>query len=934
MPKIEKCLESIGYAELTPLQKKAFDIIFRKKLSTIIVAPTGSGKTEAAIIPVFYDIRANNRRPISAIYITPLRALNRDITLRLKRIGKCFGVRVELRHGDTPYSMRRKISSNPPHVLITTPESFTYIVLNKSLRSYLKNLKYIIIDELRDLIESKRGILLLSLIYYLQKLGIINNDIIKIGLTATLVRENEARQLLEGRTIPVKTHVIRGENPRRLEIDLRVPKCDRLCEKISEIIHDKQLSARITSILKLIRKYRHVLIFVNTRSLSEKLSYMLNKASEFLGLDLKIGVHHGSLSRKHRLEIEEGFRKGSIDALIATSSMELGIDIGLVNYVVQYMSPRQTIRLVQRIGRSGHKLYGVGKGCILSLDNPLEILESFVLTKRAMANILEKENIIYNPLDVLTYIISVLLVVKSEGINISKLYQLITDYPIFQGLSYEKFERVIEYLVYSRIIRIRGERIFPSGKTRLYLYKTNMIPETSDVPVIEVSSGTKVGVLNEEYVLVNVNPGDPIVLGGELWKVIEYDKDARKLYVEKIEAEIPPIIPHWEGENIPVEYNVARNVGAIIRLLSIKNNISGYPKSVIDAVNELITGRDIVFCDNRIVVEYVRDKGIIIVYITGGTRVNNLLKEILRFHVKLRYPMYKINVYSTPYYIILQSYNVPLDVRILDLVYDILKNLKQIIHNDISVIIRKTPYFYWRIYQVGQRFGAINPATDKINRSLLEKLGETIIGDEALNEVLSKDFDLNELLNLAEKIDNGGIEVVKTISDSVEKSLLKKIVKNAPVISESLGVVDYNVYKDRILSRRIRIICINCGYIIEGKVSDLINDKEIYRCPRCGLRTLAPLKVIDNNVLSILDKWRRGRRLRHEEKKIIDDLKKRALLLTYYGKTALILLASPGVGVTEAIKILKRSTSEDEMYRLIYESEKNYLRIKKYLDKK
>ncbi len=933
MLEIKKCLESIGYTELTPLQKKAFDIIFRIKLSSIIVAPTGSGKTEAAIIPVFYDIRASNRNPISAIYITPLRALNRDIALRLKKIGECFGVKVELRHGDTPYSMRRKISRNPPHVLITTPESFTYIVLNKTLRNYLKNLKYIIIDELRDLIESKRGILLLSLIYYLQKLGIINNNIIKIGLTATLVRENEARQLLEGRTIPVKTHIIRGENPRRLEIDLHVPKCSKLCEKVSEIIQDKQLSARIASILEIIKKYRHVLIFVNTRSISEKLSYMLNKASEFLGMNLRIGVHHGSLSRKHRLEIEKGFRKGDIDALVATSSMELGIDIGFVNYVVQYMSPRQTIRLVQRIGRSGHKLYGVGKGCIVSLDNPLEILESFVLIKRAMANILEKENIIYNPLDVLTYIISVLLVIKSEGISISKLYQLITDYPIFQGLSYEKFERVIEYMAYSRIVRVRGNRIFPSGRTRLYLYKTNMIPETSDIPVIEISTGTKVGVLNEEYVLINVNPGDPIVLGGKLWKIVEYDKDARKLYVEKIEAEIPPIIPHWEGENIPVEYHVARNVGAVIRLISTKNKLSGYPQCIIDAVNELIKDQDVIFCDNRIVVEFVRNKGIIAVYITGGTRVNNLLKEILRFHIKLRYPMYKINVYSTPYYIVLQSYNLPLDDRVLDLVYDILKNLKHIIHSDMTAIIRKTPYFYWRIYQVGQRFGVINPATDKINRSLLDKLGETIIGDEALNEVLSKDFDLNGLLSLAEKIDNGYIDVAKTISDSIEKSFLKKIIKNAPILSESLGVIDYNIYKDRILSRRIRIICINCGFTIEGKVSDLISE-EIYRCPRCGLKTLAPLKIIDDNILNALRKWKRGQRLKHDEKKIIDDLKKRALLLTYYGKTALILLASPGVGVTEAIKILKKTTSEDEMYRLIYESEKNYLRIKKYLDKK
>ncbi len=933
MQDINKCLEAIGYNELTYLQKKAFNTIYNNKFSTIVVAPTGSGKTEAAMIPVFYDIMVSKRNPISAIYITPLRALNRDITLRLKRLGKCFGVNVELRHGDTPYSMRKKIARTPPHVLITTPETFTYIVLNETLRKHLRNLRYIIIDELRDLVESKRGVLLLSLIYFLQKLGVVSKDIIKIGLTATLVRENDARQLLEGNMIPVKTCVIREKSLRRLDMDLYVPKCDELCEKISKITYDKQLSARIAIILRLIKKYRHVLIFVNTRSLSEKLSYILDKISNILGLDIRIGVHHGSLSRKHRLQIEDEFRHGNLDALVATSSMELGIDIGLVNYVIQYMSPRQTIRLVQRIGRSGHKLYGVGKGCIIPLDNPLEILESYTLIKRAEKNILERENITYKPLDVLAYVISVLSLIKPNGIRLSELYELIIGYPLFNSLDYTEFEKVIEYLEYSRIIYVRDSRIYPTRKTRLYLYKTSMIPETRDIPVVEVSTGNKVGVLNEEYVLININPGDPIVLGGKLWKVVEYDKDTHKLYVERLDAEAPPIIPHWEGENIPVEYGVARYVGAIIRMIA-TSKTRGYPEHVQNAVKELTSDIDEMFSDKRVIVEYIRSKGLIVVYLTGGTRINNLLKEILRFHIKLRYPIYKINAYSTPYYIVFQSCNIPLDTRVYDLIYELIASLYHLVSDDIRSIVRKTSYYYWRIYQVGQRFGAIDPAADKITRNLLDRLGETIIGDEALNEVLTKDFDLRGLIDIARKIEEGQISVTKIIRQSINDSVLKKVIKHVPILAENVGIVDYNAYKDRILSRKIKLICINCGYTIDGRVKDLVNNNEKFSCPRCGLRTLAPLKILDDKTLRSLEKWKKGRRLRRDERKIIDDLKKRALLLTYYGRIALILLASPGVGVTEAIKILRRASSEDEMYKLIYESEKNYLKIKKFLEKK
>ncbi|MEM4717962.1 MAG: DEAD/DEAH box helicase [Desulfurococcaceae archaeon] len=256
--KIANCLQELGYRKLTDIQKKALMEALREDKSMIIVAPTGSGKTEAAVFPVMLKIKARNVNPIAAIYITPLRALNRDIERRLNTIATCFGINVGVRHGDTPLSIRKNITRSPPHILITTPESFNYIIINEDIRHYLKNLEFIIIDEFRDLIESKRGLLFFTTLFFLEK--VLGKRFFKVALTATMHDDAIARKILsldeQG-----DIELIRDPSLRKIEITVDIPVCrSDLCRDLNNIIKNEDLAARVEEILNKIIQYKYFFV--------------------------------------------------------------------------------------------------------------------------------------------------------------------------------------------------------------------------------------------------------------------------------------------------------------------------------------------------------------------------------------------------------------------------------------------------------------------------------------------------------------------------------------------------------------------------------------------------------------------------------------------------------------------------------------------------
>ncbi len=930
--KFAQCLSSLGYRKISLIQYRAFKSIL-KGFSTIIVSPTGTGKTEAALLPILYYIWRRKLEPINAIYVTPLRALNRDIVERINRIIKCFGLKADLRHGDTPRRLRRAIKENPGHIIVTTPETLQYIIVDRDFREKLRNLRFIVVDEYREVVTSKRGLELLSAINMVERL--IKRRLVKVALTATLSDINKSMCLLDNPSYMVP---IISSSVRELEIHVETPKASG--EVVEEV--DPCFYARLEHIRDIVDRHNHVLVFTNTRDLAERLTWGLSK---LVGLEDRVGVHHGSLSRHHRLGVEELFKKRVLKALVATSSLELGIDIGHIDYVVQYMSPRQSVRLVQRIGRSLHRVESVPRGSIVTLDNFYDILESIALAVRAVRGDLEGEDIPYKPLDVLAHQI-VLRVLIEPGIPYNDLYIEFSTSRVFQGLSEEEFRDVLDYLVSARILRVRSDRVYPSVRARPYFYRVTMIPDTRVIPVIDVSSNRRIGVLNEEFIVLHVVEGSVIVLGGGLWRVISFDEDNGKLFVEPVTEYPMALIPRWEGESIPVEYSVAREIGAWIRLyregfnvfkklVSGRVIVDGYGvDKVFSVINELKREGIPVPSDRDIVVEVNRSDKTIVFYGFYGSKVANTFKELLTAIVR-RYITPRVVAYTTPYYVMLCFLDYfprreELDIVVSELAY--LGRDRGLFTKHLLSIISGSSHFLWRVFFVGQRFGAIDPSSSKrITKTLLKTLASTVIGREALKETLLKDFDLENMFRILNNIYRGRVKIRFVITDKPTQ-LYVEAVQRIPGISIVYPVIDIGRYRERVLRRTVTTICMMCGYKWSGRVRDYLNYSEI-RCPKCGSKYVAVVKGDGCREQEIILKVITKKRLSSEERSIYRDLQRRAMLIMDHGVRALTILASRGVGFTEAVRIINKPVySEDDLFRYLYEAEKKYIRIKKFLD--
>ncbi|MEM2899680.1 MAG: DEAD/DEAH box helicase [Thermoplasmata archaeon] len=342
-PRLKEVMKSKGIIEPTLPQKRAIPKILEGK-NVLLIAPTGMGKTESAMLPLFHKILNETPKPIALLYLTPLRALNRDMLKRMHEFGDALGIKIAVRHGDTSQSERVKMSKNPPQILITTPETFQILFLGRNLREQLKNVRYVIIDEVHELAEDERGAQLavaLERLYYLTR-----REFQRIGLSATIGSPEEVARYLAG--LGREIELINANAEKTMEIDVIFPKEKENDNLIADKIRCESIVASaLRECVSLINKHNSTLFFVNTRDHAEGLGARL----KIMDPNLPIGVHHGSLSKEVRMQMEDEFKTGILKSLICTSSLELGIDIGSADYTIQYNSPRQVTRLVQRLGR-------------------------------------------------------------------------------------------------------------------------------------------------------------------------------------------------------------------------------------------------------------------------------------------------------------------------------------------------------------------------------------------------------------------------------------------------------------------------------------------------------------------------------------------------------------------------------------------------------
>jgi len=553
----------------TPAQTLGWPAIASGR-DTLIQAPTGSGKTLAAFL---YGIDKLNSEPgegLRLIYVSPLKALNYDIerNLRGPLAGLQSELRVGVRTGDTPQKERAAMLRNPPDILITTPESL-YLLLTSRARENLKGVRTLILDEVHAVAGTKRGAHLALSVERLRRLT--DEPFQRIGLSATQRPMEEIGRFVSGAR---DIQLVDAGVAKELDLKVVVPVEDMREPGASQGTGSEGSQSSIwpsiyPEILKLVEEHRSTIVFVNNRRLAERLALRLNELAE----KEVARAHHGSLAREQRVEIEELLKAGEIPCLVATSSLELGIDMGAVDLVIQVESPKSVARGLQRVGRAGHELGAVSKGRIFPKFRA-DLLESAVVVKRMLEGAIEETVIPRNPLDVLAQ--QIVAITADEEISVDDLHELVRGAYPFADLSRTQLENVLDMLagrypsdefaeLRPRIIwdRTAGVIRGRTGARRLAVTNAGTIPDRGLFGVYLIDGGGRVGELDEEMVY-EARAGQTFLLGASTWRIEEITRD--RVLVSPAPG-VPGMVPFWKGEGVGRPYELGEAIGKASREL-------------------------------------------------------------------------------------------------------------------------------------------------------------------------------------------------------------------------------------------------------------------------------------------------------------------------------------------------------------------------------
>jgi ATP-dependent helicase Lhr and Lhr-like helicase len=544
----------------TPAQELGWPAIARGG-HTLIQAPTGSGKTLAAFL---YGIDKLNPKPgegLRLLYVSPLKALNYDIERNLR--GPLAGLRSELRvgvrTGDTSQKERAAMLREPPDILITTPESL-FLLLTSRARETLRGVETVIVDEVHAVAGTKRGAHLALSLERLEHL--VGGPPQRIGLSATQRPLEEIGRFVSGAR---EIELVDAGRAKTLDLKVVVPLDD-----MREPEEQQSIWPSIyPEILELVRAHRSTIVFVNNRRLAERLALRLNDLAE----EEIARAHHGSLAREQRIEVEELLKKGAIPCLVATSSLELGIDMGAVDLVVQVESPKSVARGLQRVGRAGHELGAVSRGRIFPKFRA-DLLESAVVARRMLDGAIEETKIPRNPLDVLAQ--QIVGICADEEISVDDLHALVRGAYPFADLSRVQLENVLDMLdgrypsdefaeLRARVVwdRTAGMVRGRQGARRLAVTNAGTIPDRGLFGVHLVDGGGRVGELDEEMVY-EARAGQTFLLGASTWRIEEITRD--RVLVSAAPG-VPGAVPFWKGEGVGRPYELGEAIGAASREL-------------------------------------------------------------------------------------------------------------------------------------------------------------------------------------------------------------------------------------------------------------------------------------------------------------------------------------------------------------------------------
>ncbi len=979
---VKELIIELGW-ELTPIQVASIPELLNGK-DRLMVAPTGSGKTESAILPLISRFLSEGWEGLSILYITPLRALNRDIDRRLSKMLVPLGLSVGLRHGDTTQKERLKQSKTPPNLLVTTPETMQIMLLGSRLRQHLSGVRAIVLDEVHDMAGSERGS---QLLVGLQRIQDYNqNKIQTVGLSATVGNPSEVAKWFSG-----EGKAIIGPAPRETRV---------LVHKEPTISEDEILSldwkispdsiAAFRRLSKKLIEDSPALVFVNSRNTAETVAQRLIK----LAPELNIGIHHGSLAAETRRDVEESLRNGELHGLICTSSLELGIDVGTIRKVHQLQSPRSVDSLLQRVGRAEHFLGGTGAGEILAWDVD-GISECAVIARKAMNGEIGEVEWRTNPRIVAAN--QFLQLSIERGVcPLGKATEIIQRVSIFNNWKHEQTLSILRVLNDRWLVRLIEEpansdptmwtkklwkelasRIdgeFPSerpsweneytdiekkrwlqkllkvlpdslkggwfspagrlGKTRMN--HISMIPDETSYRVRDAVTRKMLGSVDEAFVLsLNDNSEDSIgqtrrfVMAGRTWEIIDADPEQEELLVGPVKES--GSAPVWSGELPPVPRIVAEEVGELRRSVAMSigiakeigsaRKISEYPLS--ESAKDILISK---------IIEHVEATGEIpdesnfTIEERQGIIVLNTCKgskinETLAHFIQAMGSMREGKMGRT----LIDPYRIAFQIPGVTPV-DIIKWLTETPAVALPSILRMTipnsRTVRWRVVQVAKKMGVLKKGIDprKVN---LNGLMKRYKGTPVIEEALDKLF--HERMDIS-----GTMDTLKMIDENTIRLILTPPgpLGISPKAEKDLLLPSWSDkelrerLELRLLNERVSLVCINCNNKTRKRVEKI--GRKISPCTLCGGTMLAcSPERMENRLIEMVES---------KDSKIRGKIMKNAELVKTHGLDGIICLMGRGVGEETATRILRGHISGDRMnlLRSIHNAEIKYASTRRY----